>query len=558
MIKPSCVLNRRAMLKGSGALALSPWALQACSTIQNPAVGEMFSHGVASGEPSQRSVLLWTRVSPQSNESAAVVWQLSSDLDFENIIAAGSVNTNASVDFTVKVTVAELQPGTRYYYRFRCNSVESEIGRTRTLPEGKLDTLGLAVSSCSNYPFGYFNVYEAIALDDDVEFVLHLGDYIYEYGAEGYGGDVARRINRVHEPAHEVVSLQDYRLRHAQYKADECSRLMHAAHPLIPTWDDHESANNPYMYGAQNHQQASEGDWYQRRADSLQAFYEWMPVAEPGAAGSREALWRHFEFGDLASLTTLETRHTGRSVQMDYADHLPAIDSWEKRNAFVRDVMWDPSRKMLSSEMEAFLAEKLTDSKAQNSWRMIGNQIPMARTHNPKVQDTSGFVVEGYDPVAEERAQFKRIGELDLPLYTDTWDGYPAAREDFYDLVKAQGLNDMLVLTGDSHSFWANQLYDQQGIAMGLELGTAGVSSPGDFESYGSKTAAMIDGLIADHNREIKWTTCQHRGYLRLKFSPDTVQADYVGVSNVLSRDYRVELVNSVQIARQGETLGFL
>ncbi len=192
------------------------------------------------------------------------------------------------------------------------------------MPTGRLDRLGIALASCSNYAFGFFNAYDAIAKDPAIDFVLHTGDYIYEYGQDSWGGEVSRLIGREHQPAHEIVSLADYRMRHAQYKSDSGSRAMHAAHSLLACWDDHESANNPWTDGAQNHQPETEGDWAQRRAASIQAYFEWMPVREPEwleqKGRSRMQFWRGYSFGDLATLFTLETRHTARAKQIDYME----------------------------------------------------------------------------------------------------------------------------------------------------------------------------------------------------------------------------------------------
>ncbi|HCI88075.1 MAG TPA: alkaline phosphatase [Gammaproteobacteria bacterium] len=427
------------------------------------------------------------------------------------------------------------------------------------MPAGPLAQLGIAIASCSNYPFGFFNAYEIIANDADIDFVLHLGDYLYEYGADGWGAAEGAAIGRAHAPAHEIVSLQDYRERHAQYKTDLGSRLMHAAHPLISTWDDHESTNNPWLGGAQNHQPDTEGDWRTRRDASLQAYFEWMPVRDPEPGLSRAELWRHFSFGDLASLTTLETRHTGRSEQIDYGDHLEAIDNEADRDRFLQDILGDSSRSLLSADMETFLANSLTRSLSESQpWRLIGNQIPVARTHVPDVANRlEQEAGRRYDSLPDSHRLFSRLGQLDLPLYLDTWDGYPAARERFYQRCSAAGASDLIVLTGDSHAFWANELFNDSGRRMGVELGTAGITSPGDFEDYGPDGAAAFDRLVAEHNREVTWTDCTHRGFVKLVLTPDSATADYVVVDNVRSRQYGSSVLRSVDIVRRDGSLAF-
>ena len=545
--------RREAMLAATSATLLPTAATS--TDASNPT----FRHGVSSGDPESTSIVLWTRVSGATGP-VECAWELADDPDFSRIVDAGTSRTGANRDFTVKVVAEGLEPGRTYHYRFRALGNVSPPGRTRTLPEGRLENLGLAIASCSNYPFGFFNAYEAIAEDPDVQFVLHLGDYIYEYGPDGYGGETGNRIGRAHEPAHEIVTLDDYRARHAQYKTDAGSRAMHAAHPLIAVWDDHETTNNPWTNGAENHQPEAEGAWQERRDASLQAYFEWMPVRDPSAPHERAMLWRHFEFGDLASLITLETRHTGRSKQIEYAEHLGNLGNATDAEAFMRETVGAPHRNMLSGEGRRFAAKAIHESvTAKRPWRLIGNQIPMARTHAPPLDHPAfvDLIHDPDDPVGQELAYFERLGELDLPIYLDPWDGYPRAREDFYRLCRDAGANDLLVLTGDSHSFWANTLFDDHGDRMGLELGTAGVSSPGDFESFGDDGAKIMDELLAAHNAEVMWTNCRNNGYVRLVLGRSTATADFVGVSTVLSRSYTVKTIHRAQIERQQDQLRY-
>ena len=539
----------------SGAL-LSNWCATVLAALGDPVRNQIFSHGVASGDPTHNSVVLWSRVT--ANEKVSVVWQLASEMDFTNILQHGESFTGAETDHTIKIEVKDLDPGQVYYYRFVVDGITSEPGRTMTLPDGPVDKLGIAVASCSNYPFGYFNAYEEIANDEDIDFVVHLGDYIYEYGSDGWGSAQGERLNRSHSPSHEIVSLSDYRERHAQYKSDRASRLMHASHPLIPTWDDHESANNPWTGGAQNHQPSTEGDWPSRREASLRAFFEWMPVREQPAGLDKEKLWRHFSFGDLATLTTLETRHTGRSIQVSYNEHLERIENNIQRDRFLGKILGDPNRTILSNEMENFLAKSLADSVGKHkTWRIIGNQIPIARTHVPDVGNRISPETTGGNPMPESHNQFSRLGELDLPLYLDTWDGYPAARQRFYNLCRDAGASDLIVLTGDSHAFWANELYDGSNQPMGVELGTTGITSPGDFENYGPEGAAAFDRLVSEHNREVVWTDCTQRGFVKLILTPESARAEYIVVNNVHSEQYRSSVLRKMDIVKRGNSLAF-
>lgn len=541
------------LIKGSIAgatVAGSAWSSRVLAALESDATKTKFIYGVASGDPTHTSVVIWTKLNIESEKSERVRWVVSTNSSFTDIVRSGHFKAKQESDFGVKINVKRLKPGVRYYYKFIHAGVESEPGRTRTLPSGSLEKLGIAIASCSNYPFGFFNAYEAIANDENIDFVIHLGDYIYEYGHDGYGAETGKKLGREHIPAHETVSLCDYRLRHAQYKSDVSSRLMHATHPLIPIWDDHESTNNPYMTGAQNHQE-DEGNWSQRRKDSLQAYFEWMPVRDAKRGETMEEYWRSFEFGDLATLVTLETRHTGRSKQIDYGEHLENINSKEERDTFVTNILGDRSRTILSEDMTEFLKEKLSHSvEANTAWRMIGNQIPMARTHVPKISDDliAKLNIGETSPVYNEVMRFKKLGDLDLPIYTDTWDGYPVARENFYKVCKDAGAQDLIVLTGDSHAYWLNQLADSDGEPMGYEVGTSGVTSPGDFEYFGKETASMLDQLMVDANDEILWTDNVSKGYVRLAFSKPKVTIDYVAVSDILTTKYTTKVIKSVSV----------
>ncbi len=552
----SRVTRRQALIGASSALLL-PVSTRSWSRMPEP--DEAFAHGVASGDPDHRSVVLWTRVS--GHDSAVDVhWAIASDPAMRMVVDSGRLSTDARRDFTCKVVANNLSPGHQYFYCFEVKGKRSVVGRTRTLPVGHLNRLGIAVASCSNFPFGYFNAYEAIANDDTVDFVLHLGDYIYEYGPDGYGGSTGYKLERVHEPRHEIQTLNDYRTRHAQYKGDVQSQMMHSAHPMIAIWDDHETTNNPWLGGAQNHQPQQEGDWATRRAASLQAYYEWMPVREPHHGHSQTERWQHYRFGDLASLVTLETRHTSRAEQIDYDDFKDKINDYADAQRFQKEVLGASGRNLLSDRMESFLADALRESVNEaRPWRLIGNQIPMARTHGPKLDhplfaERSG---DASNPINSALAYLKRIGELDLPIYLDPWDGYGWAREKFYTLCQGCGVQDLLVLTGDSHSFWSNALFDGRGKAMGLELGTSGITSPGDFIGFGIEGAKLMDSLLAEHNEEVVWTDCLHNGYVRLQLTHDGALADYLSVTDILTTDYNVETLRSINIVKSAESLRF-
>ena len=546
-------LTRRTLLRGIASGALLPW-WTAVGPRAAAATSAAFPWGVASGDPDAESIVLWTRVASPRLE-ARVRWEIAEDPAFERVVEQGELRTDVRDDHHAKVLVGGLAPGDTYFYRFTWDGNRSLVGRTRTLPVGPISEWTLAVASCSNYPFGYFNAYDAIGRDETVDLVLHLGDYIYEYGADEWGGEQGAALGRVHDPAHETLSLDDYRRRHRQYKSDPGSIVMHAAHPLLAIWDDHESANNPWTGGAQNHQPDTEGRWSERRAASLQAYYEWMPVRD---AEARARYWRHLRIGDLASLVSLETRHSGRAQQISVADHLADDASAADVERFRRDVLGAPDRPMISPEQEDFLRGALDDAQAAGRpWRILANQIPMARVHVPPLDDAT-FASVRDDPGHTAHAQLAdltQLGARDLPIYLDTWDGYPWARERLYALLADADVHDLLVLTGDSHAFWLNALADAEGHAMGLELGTTGISSPGDFADFGPELGAEIDARLVAHNDEVLWTDNGPRGWLRVTLTPEAATAEYMRVSTVASTEYGSGLLRRVNIRRDAGQL---
>ncbi len=550
------ISRRQAIKTVSGALLVLPTA---CSHIPRGKLPDsVFKHGVASGDPDSTSVVIWTRIS-DTNHSVKVNWSIAIDRNFLKIVKSGQFTTDAQRDYTVKVVVSDLLPGQHYFYKFSLNDHVSPLGRTKTLPIGHVKQVVFAVATCSNFPFGYFNAYDAIANDPTVDLVVHLGDYIYEYGVDGFGGDAGGKIGRNHDPSHEILTLDDYRKRHAQYKTDKGSLAMHARHPLIVIWDDHETANNPWMHGAKNHQ-ANEGSWEARREASLQAYYEWLPIRDPAKAADRKKYWRHYKFGDLASLITLESRHTGRTEQISYDEYLPKLKTKQQAQTFLADVVGADERNMLSAEMEGFLRNELRESiQSKRRWRIIGNQTVLARSLSPKLE---GVPFEGLNNTLnlkdkEMLEELVHLGELNLPADLDTWDGYPAARERFYQLAKDVSATDLLVLSGDSHSYWANELYDLNDQAMGVELGATGITSPRSLLALGETTLKKYDELNALHNKEIVWSNGRHRGFIRLKLNHQSGHADFITVSNVKTPIYETQIIYSVNINHKLGTLNY-
>jgi len=528
------------------AMAATPKGLHA-----GPAT---FEHGVASGDPLHDRVVLWTRVTaPGAKTPVGVRWDVAVDPDFKTIVKQGHATADAARDFTVKVDVVGLKPATDYFYRFR-QAVNGKAtgkgvtGQTRTLPTGPTKDVVLAVASCSLYPNGYFNAYDAIAKLPRVDAVLHLGDYIYEYGAaaDDYGMTSPTAKTRIPVPPTEIVSLADYRARHAQYKTDAALQAAHARAPWIVVWDDHETADNSWLAGAENHQPDKEGDWAVRKAAALKAYYEWMPIREPVAGALPEASWRRFQFGDVATLLMTETRLTARGHQLDYGRDLMGADG-KPDFAALAVKLKDPNRRMMGQGQEQWLAREVDASvKARTAWQVLGNQVVMARVANPDLKATlgdaayAGLLAKLPAYVAKAVEQGRALAAIDTPSNLDAWDGYPAARARVYDIFKA-GKASPIVLSGDSHAFWANELWDDAGTnRVAVEFGVTSVTSPG-YSDY--LPGVPIAPAFVARNKEVKFTDQGAKGYLLLTLTHGHATGELVAVSTILSETYDTQVL---------------
>jgi len=528
------------------ALALLGLGAATPAVAQGSAVS--FRHGVASGDPKQDRVVLWTRITPDKpGADIAYAWRLNPIDRRAGGAKSGSGVTGPARDYTVKVDATGLDAGRAYTFEFEAAGVKSPMGRTRTLPAGAVQDAVLAVASCSLFPNGFFHAYRAIADLPRVDAVLHLGDYIYEYGGpESYGMDSAVAGERPHDPPHEIVSLADYRRRHAQYKSDPGLQAAHARAPWIVVWDDHETANDSFSTGAQNHTPDKEGDWTTRKAAALKAYFEWMPIREPAGGGLAEAAMRSFDFGDLASLIMVETRLTARDQQASLDGDAPEVDG--KRDLTkLKAKLADPKRRMLGARQEAWVAGELARSvKAGHTWQVIGNEVVMARVMypNPKAELTP----EQYAAIpasAQRRVQrYETAHSLGLPAGLDMWDGYPADRERLYGLFAKAGARP-IVLSGDSHSFWANELHDAAGKRVACEFGTTGITSPG----AGELTPGINAGdLIAKANKEVVFNDQMSQGYVLLTLTRTEAKADMVAVSTIVAKDFTTKVVKSFKV----------
>ena len=461
-------LDRRSVLQagilGLGALA-APGNAAALLTARG------FTHSVASGEPRQNSVMLWTRFVPDSGDQARLAWQVSSTADFAQIVREGEEVAEGGNDHTAKPVVEGLQPGRWYFYRFRAPDGQiSPTGRTRTLPDGPTASFKIALFSCSNIGFGWFNAYAHAAARQDIDLVLHVGDYLYEYERGLYPSkEEAPRIDEI-QPDGEMILLADYRLRFAAYRSDPDLRRLHQLFPMVAMWDDHESANDSWVDGAQNHQPDREGPWPVRKAAAMRAYREWMPVSD--------RMWDSYEIGDLATLFRPETRLAGRSKQLTLTGAIGDQPDIEAALKSFRDCAWqDPGRTMLGAEQEQWLAAGMRQSVGRGTkWQLLAQQVIMGPAVLPP--EAAGWLAPATNAEAEKRNAIRlAAAKLGLPNNLDKWDGYPPARRRLLDTALQADAN-LVVLSGDSHNAWAFDL-DAGGTPAGVEFAGQSVTSPG-------------------------------------------------------------------------------
>ena len=523
--------------------------LSACGSNESTMVN--FDYGVASGDPLSDRVILWTHAKFQDSvDPVALSWQVASDIEFSKVIASGSAQASSDSDHTCKVDATGLSPNQSYFYRFKSGQHISPIGKTKTLPVGSVSEVKLAVLSCSNYPAGFFNVYAEVGRSD-VDVAVHLGDYIYEYAATGYASEKAASLGRTSVPANEILTLSDYRIRHAQYKSDADSKQFHANKPIIAVWDDHEFTNDTYKDGAENHSPATEGPFSARKQAAIQAYHEWMPIR----SGSDKAkIYRSFNFGNLLSLHMLDTRSVGRDLQIEITDLInPA------KQAAAVAALSSPTRQLLGAEQLLWIQTQMSTSQA--TWQVLGQQVLMARMEFPVTilqalnsSDTSPQAlaagqkaITDYLTAKTKKAMGLQLSDVETALLAqpklgynlDAWDGYPAAREILLSTA-AQFNKRLVVLAGDTHNAWHSNLTLMNGRKVGEEFATSSVSSPG-LETYLALPPAQVKAIFEGVVNDLKWMDSSRRGYLKLSISPAQVQGEWFFIDTISSRTYKVE-----------------
>ncbi|MEO1448353.1 MAG: alkaline phosphatase D family protein [Bacteroidota bacterium] len=499
-----------------------------------------FYHGVASGDPLSDGVIIWTRVTPetQNDTTLDVFWAVATDTGMTNVIQSGTFTTDANRDYTVKVDVNGLNAGTTYYYEFETLDKKSLRGRTRTAPDGDVNQLRFVVVSCSNYEAGYFNAYGRIADRNDLDAILHLGDYIYEYPTGVYGD--TSLIDRRHDTS-ETVTVDEYRARYSLYRLDSDLRRAHQQHPFVNIWDDHESANDAWQGGAENHTDSTEGDWNVRRSQARQAYFEWIPIREQ----TNDIIYRKLSYGDLVDLIMLDTRLAGRDSQI---------------NDVLNPALYAPTRTMLGQTQREWLLDQLNNSTAK--WKVVGNQVIFAQLN------------VGWAAVAPQTPSDVES------IFLDIWDGYPMERLSIINYLRDSAINNVVFVTGDFHSTFSFDIADtvtndaafyapvpnyDGGTGNGsvaVEFTTPSISAANFDENLDPLTSAGLEFQFNNPfpspappnnpNPHMKNVDLDQHGYMLLDLNADSAQGNWYYVDRLDSIS-AVEAFGAANYAKDGE-----
>ncbi|MBC9724574.1 alkaline phosphatase [Streptomyces sp. TRM68367] len=506
--------RRRTVVKATAAAAVLAGPLAASLPADAAAAVPAFLHGVASGDPLPDGVLLWTRVTPTPEAipgsglgpDVEVGWTVARDMAFTTVVAKGSTVATAASDHTVKADIRGLEPATDYWFRFSAGGKDSPAARTRTAPAAGAAVAGLrfGVVSCANWEAGHFAAYRHLAARGDLDAWLHLGDYIYEYGTGEYG--TRGTVVRPHAPAHEILTLADYRTRHGRYKSDPDLQALHAAAPVIAIWDDHEFANDAWSGGAENHTEGAEGTWAARQAAAKQAYFEWMPV-RPAIAGTT---YRRLRFGKLADLSLLDLR-TFRSQQVPVGNG--QVD--------------DPDRTITGRAQLDWLKAGLTSS--DTTWRLVGTSVMV-----------SPFALGSLSAdLLKPLAKLLGLPQEGLALNTDQWDGYTDDRRELLAHLRANAIRNTVFLTGDIHMAWANDVPVDAGTyplspSAATEFVVTSVTSDNlddILKAPEGSVSAVAAPVIQAANRHVHWVDTDRHGYGVLDLTAERAQMDYYVLS---------------------------
>ena len=554
-----------------------------------------FYHGVASGDPLSDRVILWTRVTPEQGEGTInVTWAVALDPQMQQTVKEGSFTTDAARDYTVKVDVTGLSPETTYYYMFTAFGRNSLTGRTKTAPTQD-DHLRFAVVSCSNYQDGYFSAYRRISERNDLDAVIHLGDYIYEY-EEGDFGDF-----RPIEPKNEIVSLDDYRVRYSFYRMDPDLRAAHQQHPFITVWDDHEFANNAYKDGAENHQPDTEGDWNVRKNNAWQAYFEWMPVRESGDASNPYRIYRNIKYGNLLDVMMLDTRIEARDEQdtglLTFAAQVgtelesAAAKSNHERSGYTAAIekvlrknlpliihvdegkaTEDHRSKGLSQEEFDFVVTQMArlatalemdpentanaeeDEALQQAVTLLRKAVKQETTTMEDRRASRKLLGDAQfqwleAALAGSTAQWKILGNqvLFFPLngltLSDTWDGYKDDRERLLDFIDDHNIKNVALVTGDIHTTFASDLpksatWYALGIknSQAVEFVTPSITSS-NLDEFINISDDFLNWVIEALNPHVKESNLNDHGYMVLDIDQNRIQTDWYYLQDVFEQN---------------------
>lgn len=503
-----------------------------------------FPYGVASGDPYFDSVILWTMPRKLDLEGLyggnawppiCLAWIVSaSPTDFSetSMVQNGFVQTSEDIRFSVKVEAINLQPYTKYYYRFEsCEGADlgvSPVGIFKTLPADDVvvPELRVAFYSCSNLPFGFFNAYGAAANHSDtLDWVQHIGDYIYEYKNGDYGDGTA--IGRVPQPDRELASLQDYRDRYAQYRTDPDLQELHRVLAWQTVWDDHEVADNTWKAGSadsNNTLQGQVGDFQfsERKANAVRAYYEWMPIRQV-ATDDKLRIWRNFKLGKLADMIMLDTRQYDRDETDLYYN-----------TAKIEAESGDPERSMTGTAQQKWFFDQMDESSDRGAtWRLVMQQVVFSRVNY----------------------SLATHGAVDFNV--DAWEGYRVQRDNILKHIEDNKINNTVILSGDSHATWISDLKRENSTtynpvtgegALGVEFAGSAVSSPSSYGHGPGFTDQIYVGLATEltaNSPSLQFAEGQLRGYIELTITPKDVTADVFGFYDQLTRNTNVTHIAS-------------
>ena len=475
------------------------------ASTRDPDQLDTFAHGVASGDPLQDRVIIWTRVTTHT-ERPEVTWTVARDEDLDDVVAQGLTTTDRHRDHTVKIDVSGLQPGTEYFYAFESEGDRSPGGRTKTLPADGAGHLRFGFTSCARYIDGYFNAYRCMA-DKDIDLVVHLGDYFYEYGNERESAP-GEDIGRAHIPDHPLKSLDDYRTRYAQHRLDDDCRALHQHAPWICVFDDHEVVNDRWREGGGDHDDRIDGPFEERAAAGLRAWYEWLPVRMPDPDDPKR-IYRRFPIGDLADLIMIDVR------------------SYRDRQATPPE-MYDTDRELLGPDQERWLFDRLSQSTAR--WTLIGNPIMVGQVYSHLLPEWL------WEPLAE-------LGMLAEDAYNaqpDQWDGYPAARERLFSHIRREQLKNVVFLAGDVHTGWAVDIKEDPTDRiepLAVEFVTPSVTSQNLNEKVGQQArdeGRDVEANIMEVNPHVKWVELDDHGYVLVDVTEERIRAEWWTVATVV------------------------